>query len=327
MNLFGIRLVGFNPENGQKLLLTISIILVLVLLKSIVSLLFRKIFPHKKNVKLRFWSRQGINLTFAFLMLIGVLSIWFDDPTRLTTGLGLVSAGLAFALQKVVTSFAGYLVIMRGNTFSVGERITMGGIRGDVIALGFLQTTIMEMGQPPSVQGANPAMWIRGRQFTGRIVTVTNDKIFENPVFNYTRDFPFIWEEIALPIKYTADRNYVEKMMISIVQKHTEAIHAESQRLAPELERRYGIKTEDVLPKVFYRLTDNWLELAVRFILPEHGIRDIKDQIAREILTELDKKKIEIASATFEVVGIPTLQFEAASFPRENTEQDRDLRS
>ena len=49
----------------------------------------------------------------------------------------------------------------------------------------------MEMGQPPAVQNADPAMWVRARQYTGRVVTLTNDKIFDSPVYNYTRDFPF----------------------------------------------------------------------------------------------------------------------------------------
>ena len=115
---------------------------------------------------------------------------WFDDPARLTTALGLVTAGLAFALQKVVTAVAGYFVILQGRTFNVGDRITMGGVRGDVIALGFIQTTIMEMGQPPAVQNADPAMWVHSRQYTGRLVTVSNAEIFDEPVYNYTRDFP-----------------------------------------------------------------------------------------------------------------------------------------
>ena len=85
-----------------------------------------------------------------------------------------------------MTSIAGYLVILRGAAFDAGDRISM----GEVLRLGFIQTTIMEMGQPPGVQNADPAMWARSRQFTGRIVTVSNSRIFAEPVFNYTRDFP-----------------------------------------------------------------------------------------------------------------------------------------
>jgi small-conductance mechanosensitive channel len=307
MEFLNIRFVGLNPENGKKLLLTIGIVLALMLIKRILIYLIDQM-PIREARRIRFWSRQGISLAFALLFALAVLSIWFDDPRRLTTGLGLVTAGLAFALQKVVTSFAGYLIIIRGNTFSVGERITMGGIRGDVISLGFLQTTIMEMGQPAAVQGADPAMWIRGRQYTGRIVTVTNDKIFENPVFNYTRDFAFIWEELSLPIKYSDDRNLVEQILLKCVRRHTQDVIKVSEDDRIRLEAKYGIKTDDMVPRVFYRLTDNWLELSVRFIVPEHGVRNIKDAISRDLLSDLDKHGIGIASSTYEIVGLPALQ-------------------
>jgi small-conductance mechanosensitive channel len=323
MEAFGIRLVGFNPENGQKLLLTFVFLTLIYLIKRTINNQILKLPREKEKERYRFWTRQGLNLFSALAMFIIFLSIWFDDPRRLTTGLGLVTAGLAFALQKVVTSFAGYLVIMRGNTFSVGERITMGGIRGDVISLGFLQTTIMEMGQPPSVQGASPAMWIRGRQFTGRIVTVTNDKIFETPVYNYTRDFPFIWEEMSLPIKYSADRKVVEEILLDVVKKHTEKTFEDSRDIALKLESRYGIRTDDVLPRVFYRLTDNWVELTVRFITEEHGIRDLKDQIARDVLDKLEAMNIEIASSTMEVVGLPKIHLEVDGSHSISSERDQ----
>jgi len=321
--MFGIKFVGMNAENGQKVLLTLGFILAIYLLKRLVSIVVAYVYRDHRNLRIRFWSRQGINLVFAVVILLTVLSIWFDDPTRLATGLGLVTAGLAFALQKVVTSFAGYLMIMRGNTFSVGERITMGGIRGDVIELNFLQTTIMEMGQPPSVQGADPAMWIKGRQFTGRIVTVTNDKVFENPVFNYTRDFPYIWEELTIPVKYTADRNKAEEIMKSSVLRYTKEVQELSTPLRENLERKYDIKANDMIPKVFYRLTDNWLELSVRFLVPEHGVRDIKDSISRQVLEELDRNNIEIASATFEIVGLPRLTLD--SFPPNRSREERTI--
>ena len=79
-----------------------------------------------RNERVMFWIRQGASVLAAILSILALLSIWFDDPARLTTGLGLFSAGLAFALQRVVTALAGYLVILRGNTFTVGDRITMG---------------------------------------------------------------------------------------------------------------------------------------------------------------------------------------------------------
>ena len=88
-----------------------------------------------RNERVLFWTRQAASTVAFVLIVVSLLSIWFDDPQRLATGIGIFGAGLAFALQRVVTALAGYVVIMRGNTFTVGDRITMGGVRGDVIAL------------------------------------------------------------------------------------------------------------------------------------------------------------------------------------------------
>jgi hypothetical protein len=77
-----------------------------------------------------------------------------------------------------------------------------------------------------------------------------------------------------------------------------------------QLERRYGIRIGDVAPKVYWRLTDNWLELAVRFLSPDHGTREIKDAMSREILGRLDQAGIGIASATYEITGLPVLTVE-----------------
>jgi small-conductance mechanosensitive channel len=222
-----------------------------------------------------------------------------------------VTAGLAFALQKVVTAIAGYFVILRGQNFNVGDRITMGGVRGDVIALGFIQTTIMEMGQPPAVQGADPAMWVRSRQYTGRVVTVSNDKIFDEPVYNYTRDFPYLWEEIGIPITYKDDRRRAERILLACAERHTVYLGELSRAALEVMQRRYFVQPADLAPKVYYRLTDNWLELTVRFVAEARGARDLKDAISRDILAAFDEAGIGIASATVDIVGFPPLRVEA----------------
>jgi small-conductance mechanosensitive channel len=150
-------------------------------------------------------------------------------------------------------------------------------------------------------------MWVRSRQFTGRIVTVTNDKVFDEPVYNYTREFPFIWEEISVPIPYRADRAQAEAILLTCTSEHVEALDQASQPVRRALERRYFVNLDELTPRVFYRLTDNWLELTVRFIVGDHAIRDAKDSIAREVLRRFDAAGIELASATHEIVRLPTL--------------------
>jgi len=167
----------------------------------------------------------------------------------------------------------------------------------------------MEMGQPPSVQGADPAVWVRSRQYTGRVVTVSNAKIFDEPIYNYTRDFPYLWEELVLPITYTADRQRAERIMLAAVTRHTESLEVLSREALDEMQRRYFVHAvTDLRPRVYYRITDNWLELSVRFITTEHGVRDVKDAISREMLAALDDAGIGIASATYDIVGFPTIR-------------------
>jgi len=311
LHVLGIKLVGMNAENGGKLLISVIFIAASFLFARVLRFVAAKSLRGHQNIKVEFWTRQGITICLTLLIVIGVCSIWFDDPTRLSTALGLVTAGLAFALQKVITSLAGYIVILRGKTFNVGDRIVMGGVRGDVVALGFMQTSIMEMGQPPSVQADDPAMWVRSRQLTGRLVTVPNSKIFDEAVYNYTRDFEFIWEEMSLPISYKDDRIKVEDILLRVATKYQCKIDELKRQEIEELQRKFYITNlNDFQPKVYYRMTDNWLELSVRFITETHGIREVKDKMTREILFELENCKIGIASTTFEIVGLPKVKFE-----------------
>jgi len=308
LEIFGTQLIGITPNNGRKLLFTVVFVVAVVLLHWLLTAIGRLFVRFHRTERIVFWIRQGISLFLAVLVIVGVLSIWFDNPTRLATFMGLVTAGVAFALQKPISALAGYLVILRGKMFGVGDRITMGGVRGDVVALRFTQTTIMEMGQPPSVQQADPAMWVHARQYTGRIVTVSNSTVFDEPVYNYTREFPYVWEEMQLPISYKDDRNRAEQILLEVADRHTAKLRKLSQEDLNELVRRYFMTSPELAPRVFWRLTDNWLELSVRFIAPTHGIRAMKDAMSREIIKALDEAKIGIASSTYDVVGMPPLR-------------------
>ncbi|HJT61660.1 MAG TPA: mechanosensitive ion channel domain-containing protein [Burkholderiales bacterium] len=300
VELLGIRLVGVNADTAKKLLITLAFIALLLLLTRLARALTERVL-RRGDVQARFWARQGVRLASALVLILGIVSIWFDDPVRLTTALGLVTAGLAFALQKVVTAVAGYFVILRSPIFNVGDRITMGGVRGDVIALGFTQTTIMEMGQPPAVQNADPAMWVKSRQYTGRIVTVSNARIFDEPVYNYTRDFPYLWEEMSLPVHYTADHARAERILLEAAERHSVPLRDLGQEALEEMQRRYFMKPVQIAPHVYLRLTDDWLELTVRFLVHEHDIREQKDRISRDALAALQAAGIAVASRNLEI--------------------------
>ncbi len=315
MDILGVKLVGLTAENGRKLLLTLVFIVLSLLVSRGLQAIAGVVFHQRRNRKVQFWTQQITKLLAVLVLVFGVVSIWFDNPARLTTIAGLLTAGLAVALQRVVTAVAAYFVILRGKVFHIGDRIAMSGVRGDVIDLGFVRTTIMEMGQPPAEQGDKPSVWVESRQYTGRIVTVTNDKIFEEPVYNYSGEFPYLWDEMHLPVSYKDDRRRAEQILLEVVKRHTVKVAEVAAEDLKELQRRYFVDSASLDPKVYFRLTDNWVEMTVRFVAKTRGIRELKDKMSREILDALDQAGISIASGTYEIVGVPPIKVEIESSP------------
>ncbi len=325
VRILGVTLVGVSSTTGVKLLFTLGLLAVVLALRAVVLRVARGTLGGDVGDPRRFWVRQAIQVVAAVVLVLGIFSIWVTPDTDITTGIGLVSAGLAFALQQVILSLAAYFVILRGDTFGVGDRITLGGVRGDVVRLGFLKTTIMEMGQPPSVASTDPAVWVNSRQYTGRLVTVTNGAIFSEPVYNYSREFPYLWEEIVLPIPYSADRAAVETVLLEAARAHAVVDDPEATAALARMRSRYAMADAALDPAVYWRITDNWLELSLRFLVPHRGVREIKDAISRQVLTGLDAAGIGIASATYDVVGLPPLVITerpgpAGPGPQERTE-------
>ena len=304
LKLFGVTLIGATTHNLHKLILTVGFIAVAWIFAWILRNILKLFIGTRSGTRFQFWAKQGVSLIVAGVLMLGVLSIWFDSPARLASVLGLIGAGIAFALQRVITAVAGYFVILRGKTFNVGDRILMGGVRGDVIGLTFMQTRIMEMGQSPREKDGDQS-WVRSRQFTGRIVTVTNDKVFDCPVYNYTHEFAYIWDEISIPVHFKQDFAKAERVILDAAEKHAETEEKLGKREVNRVEKRFGIDVGDIAPRVFWRITENWLELTVRFLGPDHGIRNIKDAMTRDIIAEFDKAGIAIAAVRQEAVATP----------------------
>jgi hypothetical protein len=82
---------------------------------------------------------------------------------------------------------------------------------------------------------------------------------------------------------------------MKVTERHTTPISELSQAALQEMQRRYDVRAAEMQPKVYYRLTDNWLKLTVRFIAKDHGIRTLKDPMSRDILKALDDAGIGMA--------------------------------
>jgi small-conductance mechanosensitive channel len=242
----------------------------------------------------RYYTRKGARYVVALLAVIALAVVWRAFAGRLGVVLGLAAAGVAFAMQEVIGAIAGWFNILSGRIFRVGDRIQMGGVRGDVIDITPLRTKIMEIGS-----ANDDGSWVRGRQYTGRIVAVSNKATFTEPAYNFSAVFDFVWEELTLPIPYDADWQRAEDILREEVRRTSTAEGAHTSIEA--MTRRYPIERADVEPNVYLRATDNWAELSARFVVPVRTARRAKDALTRRVLDRLYQEGIPIASETSEV--------------------------
>lgn len=158
----------------------------------------------------------------------------------------------------------------------------VGGARGDVVRPGFLKTTVMEVGQPPAVSAADPAVWVHSRQHTGRLVTVTNGVIFDEPVYDCTRDWPYSRRALLPQIAHTDDRARVEEVLLAAAREHAIVDDPAVDAALATMRSRYAMADASTAPAVCWRITDTWLELSLRFLTRARGAREVKDAMSRE---------------------------------------------
>lgn len=247
----------------------------------------------------RYNTRAVVRYTIGIALVIALLVIWKAFSGRSAVFVGLIAAGLTFAMQEVVGAVAGWFNILSGHVYRVGDRIEIAGVQGDVIDITPLRTKLMEIGsqRQGDSDGAGPgASWVKGRQTTGRIVSLSNKLTFTDPVFNYSAAFSYIWEELTLPVPYRDDWRLAEQILLEEARR---ASSSEGAREAmDEMSRRYPIPRTEVEPKVYVRATDNWVELSARFVIPVRTARTARAELTRRLLARLEEAEISVASET-----------------------------
>ena len=127
----------------ERLVWIVAGLLVVALLRYYVIRLLNKGIQNTDN---KYRARKAVNFTSSFFLLAVVLFVFSDKLGNLGVALGVVGAGIAFALQEVIISIAGWLNIVITGSLGVGQRVKIGEVKGDIIDIGVMNTTIMELG-------------------------------------------------------------------------------------------------------------------------------------------------------------------------------------
>jgi len=280
----------------QKLAISIVIVCLAVVVSRVASRLLRRRVQDDPQMQTLSVLVRKITYISAFVIILVVV---FELGSNFATVLGILGAGVAFASQEVIGSFAGYLNIITGNIFRIGDRIRIGNVVGDVLDISLLRTTVMEIGE-----------WVKADQYTGRIVSLANRVVFSDPVFNYTQHSRYLWDEIMIPVTY--DTNWRRAVEIILVkgQELTRGFHAEARAELEEMAKKYpSLPAVPVEPAVYITMTDNWIELTLRYIVEARERRSIKGEIHGELLKSFgEEPEITVASATVDIVKFPPLR-------------------
>lgn len=264
----------------------------LLVIRLVLGTLRRNLPRYVKESQARYRVRKLISLGGYLLVLLFLALVFKKELGGLTVFLGLASAGLAFALQEVIISLAGGIAIATGNFYNTGDRIKIGGLTGDVIDIGVLSTTLMECGE-----------WVKADLPTGRLVRLANSQIFREPVFNYSVDFPFLWDEITIPIKYGTNYTLAQEIFARTLTEVVGDYVEYAKRAWKDIVKKYFTEEAMIDPEVTLTFHDNWIELTGRFITDYRKRRHTKDKIFTRLLEEIDKTdgQVGIATTTFEL--------------------------
>ena len=285
---------SFRYQNNAYLEKSLYSVLAFTIIYLIFKIFLDEFVVHRMAAsKARYSFRRVLFTLYLFIFVAAILAIWVKDTQSLIVSYGLLAAGLAFALQDIFKSIAGGILIFTRSLYSVGDRIEINGKYGDVIDIGIMYTTLLELRE-----------WVAGDQPTGRITQIQNSYAISFPINNYTRDHPYVWDEIHIPITFDSDWRKAEESILRIVQQETRDVTSAAAESITALADKYYLPPRSELPNVFLTITDNWISFHVRYITAVRNRRVLKSTLSRLILEDFEKTtpgSVKIASTTLDV--------------------------
>ncbi len=266
----------------RQVLLILFLIVVVVILVHVTHGIVKRFVKDPDRLYRLFRTIRGVGALIALVLVVLVFAPELGD---LLTVLTVIGAGLAIAMREVILSLAGWMRINTMTSYRLGDRIEINGLCGDVIDIRMLRTSVME------IRG-----WVDADQSTGRIVHFPNAWIFNYAVFNYTRGFRFIWNELPVTVTFRSNWQAAHDILLDlgnisagIIEKQaTDEIHA----MSSEFLIHYSILT----PFVYVRIKDNGIQLTLRYLCEAQKRRGSEHALAVSILDEFKRRDdIELA--------------------------------
>ena len=275
-------------QNLKKIIENPSPFLVNLFHSAIVFLIFYVLFlisvriinNNVQDLKKKYLYRK---VSFYIAFIIGFLVIarvWITEMASVTMFLSFIGGGIALALHQVIMSIAGWLLIIIKGYYNIGDRIEIGNIKGDIIDISVFYTTCMEIGN-----------WVDADQSTGRMVQFPNSQVFQDAVYNYTRGFEFIWNEISFLITFESDWKRAEEVLTNIINKYSIEVTERVRLHIEKMAQKYWVHYEILTPIVYTTIKNSGVQLRVRYLTEVKKRRMTEVQISRDVLKAFGKEK------------------------------------
>jgi small-conductance mechanosensitive channel len=218
---------------------------------------------------------------FVFLLIILIGRHWLNGLEPILAFLGIIAVGLTISLKDVVSNMAGIVIILWRNVFAVGDRIEISTFKGDVVGLGVMYFSILEIGK-----------WVDAEQSTGRVIRVPNSLVIANPVINYTKSFPYIWDEISICITFESNWKKAREILQAIAD---EKVGDKSGEKSKAVQERLKDNRDEVIhfkylsPKIYIKPQQNTpvgVVLTLRYLCDPRERRGRENDLWESILEQ-----------------------------------------
>jgi small-conductance mechanosensitive channel len=230
----------------------------------------------------RFTLQRVLHLLIGLVIALIVLSIIFVNWYAAAAALGVGSIIIGLAVQTPMKSFIAWIYILVRQPFRVGDRIKIADATGDVIDVGYLDTTLWEFG----------GQYISGDHPSGRLIKFPNEKVLDELVYNYSWPlFPYIWNEIKFQIAYQSDLKFVAETMQQIVEKELGEEMMKRVEVFRDLLARTPVDELEVRsrPRVIFRVDEvTWINAIVRYLVSPREAGTVKTRLIPKLLAALN---------------------------------------
>jgi small-conductance mechanosensitive channel len=270
-----------------------AIVVIMLFERFVRSIILEKI--HDRNRRY-FVTKTFKGLVYLVMIIVLVTKVLSEYPNILTT-LAIVGAGLVVALQDVIKDIVGWLLIMQRRMFTLGDRIIMGNFTGEVIDIGLLQTTLLEIGTKSD--GGNVL------ERTGKTFFVPNSLILNGRLLNYNTTSDYTKMEMRVTVTYETDHAKVQNILKNIVTEETKNFAEEERLQHNRRTRQFYVPYEPGSPQVFLELGASGFDFTLRFTVPIGEYRVVTTRIAERMLGEFKLHNIDLAYPTFRSISTP----------------------